>query len=240
MRMASLSTTPEYAAARTMPIRVAIVEDDREIREGLTWLFRNSPGFDCAQAFGSAEEALDALPALKPEVVLMDIHLPGISGIECVNRLKPKCPGTQFCMLTVFEDDDAIFRSLAAGAIGYILKKTPPTAILQAVQDLSSGGSPISAQIARRVVSAFTDPKLSRQKGASNRPVIASDNPEGLLCEREREILDLLALGHRYKEIADALGISIHTVRTFIRRMYEKLHVHSRTEALIRMHKAPR
>jgi DNA-binding NarL/FixJ family response regulator len=217
-----------------MPIRVAIVEDSQEVREGLVWLFRNSPGFDCAGAYDTGEEALQKLPKLKPDVVLMDIGLPGISGIGCIARLRKLCPNTQVSVLSVFEDEDRILRSLTAGATGYVLKKTPPAAILEAVQDLHSGGSPMSSQIARKVLNAF----FRRDGKRKPVPVLDDKPPRGesleQLCPREQQILELLAKGYRYKEVADELSITIHTVRTFIRRMYEKLHVHSRTEALLK------
>ncbi len=148
-----------------MPIRVAIVEDSLEVREGLIWLFRNSPGFECAGAYDTGEEALQKIPKLKPDVVLMDIELPGISGIDCIARLRKLCPNTQISMLSVFEDEDRIFRSLTAGATGYLLKKTPPAAILEAVQDLHAGGSPMSSQIARKLLKAFLEPRGKQQAG---------------------------------------------------------------------------
>jgi DNA-binding NarL/FixJ family response regulator len=217
-----------------MPIRVAIVEDSPEVREGLIWLFRNSPGFECAGAYHTGEEALQKLPKLKPDVVLMDIGLPGISGIDCIARLRKLCPNTQISMLSVFEDEDRIFRSLTAGATGYLLKKTPPTAILEAVQDLHAGGSPMSSQIARKVLTAFLESPGDRKPAISLAATVSQEESLGQLSARERQILRLLAKGHRYKEVADELNITIHTVRTFIRRMYEKLHVHSRTEALLK------
>lgn len=218
-----------------MSIRVAIVEDDPEVRDGLAWLFRSSPGFECVAVCRSGEEALRTLPRLGPDVVLLDIHLPGKSGIDCLPLLKTHCPATQVTMLTVFEDDDLIFRSLEAGATGYLLKKTPPAGILDAVRDLHAGGSPMSSQIARKVVNALANRGIPRASDAPKLPPPPPDEAADVLCRREREILDLLARGHRYKEIADELSITIHTVRTFIRRMYEKLHVHSRTEALIKV-----
>jgi DNA-binding NarL/FixJ family response regulator len=214
-----------------MPIKVAIVEDDAVIREGLVFLFRSSPRFECLVPCQSAEAALAALPPLDPDVLLLDIHLPGISGIEFLPRFKALSPATQICMLTVFEDADAVFGALRAGATGYLLKATPPAAVLEAVQDLHAGGSPMSGQIARKLVTEF-----ARQPSTFHtppQPAHQASSPE--LCKREREILDLLAKGHRYKEIADELGISIHTVRSFIRSMYEKLQVHSRTEALLKV-----
>jgi DNA-binding NarL/FixJ family response regulator len=219
-----------------MPIRVAIVEDSQEVREGLAWLFRNSTEFACVGAYDTGEEALQKIPRLKPDVVLMDIGLPGISGIDCISRLRKLCPNTQVAMLSVFEDEDRIFRSLTAGATGYLLKKTPPAGILEAVQELHAGGSPMSSQIARKVLNAF----LGRGGKPKPPPSLAKQTPQAesldQLCSREQQILELLAKGYRYKEIADQLSITIHTVRTFIRRMYEKLHVHSRTEALLKAH----
>lgn len=209
-----------------MPIKVAIVEDDVVIREGLAFLFRTSPRFECLAPCRSAEAALAALPPLDPDVLLLDIQLPGMSGIEFLPRFKALSPATQICMLTVFEDAEAVFGALRAGATGYLLKATPPAEVLEAVQDLHGGGSPMSGQIARKLVTAFADQSVTKQ---------SREETLGRLCNREQQILDLLAKGHRYKEIADELRISIHTVRSFIRSMYEKLQVHSRTEALIKL-----
>lgn len=199
-------------------IAVAIVEDIKEIREGLKILINLSDGFSCEDVYSTAEQALELLPTARPDVVLMDINLPGINGIECVKQLKPVCPDTQFIMSTVYEDDENIYESLKAGATGYLLKKTVPARILEAISEVYEGGSPMSTQIARRVINAF-------QKEDS---IDAS----GLLTAREKEILKNLAEGLRYKEIAGKLKISIETVRTHARRIYEKLHVQSRTEAL--------
>jgi DNA-binding NarL/FixJ family response regulator len=216
-----------------MPIRVATVEDDPEVREGLTWLFRSTPEFECVAACASGEDALHTLPIAKPDVIFLDINLPGKSGLECIPVLKRQCPKVQISMLTVFEDDESIFQALRAGASGYLLKKTPPAGILDAARDLHAGGSPISSQIARKLVEVFN---ANRNASLAARPrttvATAPEEAETHLCARERQILDLLARGHRYKEIADELNITIHTVRTFIRRMYEKLHVQSRTEAV--------
>ena len=199
-------------------VHVAIVEDVRDIREGLTMLIDASPAFCCSHAFATAEEAIGALPSVQPDVVLMDIQLPGLNGIEAVQKLKPLCPDTQFIMSTVYEDDEKIFQSLAAGANGYLLKKTPPEKILEAITEVYNGGSPMNGQIARRVISFF-------QQTHS-----IADN--GLLTEREKEILQELAKGYRYKEIAHLFKISIETVRSHARKIYEKLQVRSRTEAL--------
>ena len=211
------------------PIKVAIVEDDEEVLEGLAFLLRQSPEFRCVGACATAEDALKTLPRVCPDVILLDIHLPGASGIECLPRLKSACPEVQVCMLTVFDDADRVFTALKAGATGYLVKKAAPAQVLEAIKDLHQGGSPMSSQIARKVVTTLAS------AGPGGVPVAAPASHPADLCTRERQILALLAKGHRYKEIADELGITIHTVRTFIRRMYEKLQVHSRTEALIKI-----
>lgn len=199
-------------------ITVAIVEDIKEIREGLQLLIDSNSGFECKHAFSSAEEALTQIPVLNPRVVLMDIHLPGMSGIECVKQLKPLCKECLFIMSTVYEDDDNIFESLKAGATGYLLKKTSPDKILEAITEVVNGGSPMNGQIARRVIASF-------QKQDS---IEASE----ILTNKEKEILKALAKGLRYKEIAAEMNISMETVRSHARNIYEKLQVQSRTEAL--------
>jgi DNA-binding NarL/FixJ family response regulator len=200
-----------------MSIRVAIVEDTKDIREGLALLIEASEGFECVDCCLDGETALKQLPESKPDVVLMDINMPGISGVETVAKLKAILPATQFLMCTVYEEDEHIFNSLKAGASGYILKKTAPPKLLEAIAEIYNGGSPMSGSIARKVIASF-------------RPVPAG-NDNGL-SSREQEILEALAKGYRYKEIADKLFISIDTVRSHIRKIYEKLQVHSRTEAL--------
>jgi len=204
-----------------MPIKVVIVEDNDEIREGLSVLIDESEGFHCAATYSSAEEALQFLPAHKPDVVLMDIKLTGMSGIDCIKRLKEKLPNLQIMMLTVYEDDDKIFNSLVAGATGYILKKTPPAALLEAIRTLYDGGSPMSDLIARKVVQSF------QQMGTSSKE---TEN----LSQREQEILSYLAKGFHDKEIAEKFFISVETVRTHLRNVYKKLHVRSRTEAVLK------
>jgi DNA-binding NarL/FixJ family response regulator len=199
-------------------IAVAIVEDIREIREGLRLLIDNSNDFSCKEVYASAEEALESIPLSQPDVVLMDIHLPGITGIECIRQIKHECPTTQFIMSTIYEDDDNIFESLKAGASGYLLKKTEPVKILEAIREVYNGGSPMSTQIARKVIASFQ---------ASN-----GIDETGILTPKEKEILKALSKGLRYKEIAFEMHISIETVRSHVRRIYEKLHVQSRTEAL--------
>lgn len=199
-------------------IHVAIVEDIKEIREGLQLLIDSSDGFSCRYTFSSAEEAIKELPDTIPDVVLMDIHLPGITGIEAVKFLKPKLPAVQFIMSTVYDDDENIFQSLQAGACGYILKKTAPQTILNAITEVHQGGSPMTPAIARKVIASF-------QKKSS------IDEAEELTA-KEKEVLKALAKGLRYKEVAAQFNVSIETIRSHARNIYEKLHVQSRTEAL--------
>lgn len=203
-----------------MPIKVAIVEDDCRLREGLEMLIQGTIDFRCIATFPDAETALKDLPKEWPDVLLMDINLPKMSGIQCVGKLKVMRPGIQVIMLTVYADDEKIFQSLQAGATGYMLKKTPPVKILEALQDVHQGGSPMSNEIARKVVGVFQ--KNSSQDETAN------------LSRREHEILTYLAKGYHYKEIADQLSISVLTVGTHIRNIYEKLHVRSRTEAVLK------
>ena len=203
------------------PIRIAVVEDDKTVREGLQMLLNGSPGFTCVAAYGNGEDAVAGLPEVNPDVVLMDINLPGISGIECILALKEQKVPMQFIMLTVFEDADDIFHSLSAGATGYLLKQTPPAKLLEAIQDVYRGGSPMSGEIARKVVQSFQHPV----------PNYASANS---LTKREDEILSYLVKGYFYKEIAGLLFISVETVRTHIRNIYEKLQVRTRSEAILK------
>ncbi|MDE3100200.1 MAG: response regulator transcription factor [Verrucomicrobiota bacterium] len=201
-----------------MPISVSIVEDNEKLRGTLARVLNRADGFHCISQHGTAEEALKELPGLKPEVVLMDINLPGINGVECVRRLKPLLPQSQVMMLTVYEDTENIFNALAAGASGYMLKRTPGKELLEAIREVHRGGSPMTMHIARKVVQSF-------QKSAPAR------TSEGL-SDREQQVLDLLSEGLMYKEIADKLEISYETVHTYIRRIYEKLQVRTRTEAV--------
>lgn len=200
-------------------IKVVIIEDDKEMREGLEAIVRFHPGLECLASFPSAEEALANISSNIPDIFLMDIHLPGISGIECVKQLKPLLPQTQFMMCTVYEDTDTVYDSLCAGATGYLLKNSPPGKITDAILDLYHGGSPMSSTIARKVIHAF-------------QPVPQLNTEVDTLTKREHELLELLAKGYRYKEIAEKLFISFETVRTHIHNIYEKLHVQSRTEAV--------
>jgi DNA-binding NarL/FixJ family response regulator len=202
-------------------INVAIVEDEDNVRKGLAALINGSEGFRCVLTYSSAEKALPELLKNSPNVVLMDLNLPGMSGIECIRRLKARQPALPIMVLTVYEDDDKIFESLRAGASGYLLKKTPPARLLEAILDLQNGGSPMSSSIARKVVQTL------QAMGPSSKE---AEN----LSKREHEILAYLAKGYRYKEIADALFISIETVRTHLHNIYEKLHVRSRSEAVLK------
>jgi DNA-binding NarL/FixJ family response regulator len=202
-----------------MAVAVSIVEDDPQARKILAGWIGSASGFRLVGDWGDAETALKLLPARKPDVVLMDINLPGMSGVEAVRRLKPVLPGTQFVMLTVYEDADHIYNALSAGATGYLLKQTPREELFEALRDVQRGGSPMTSNIARKVVQAF-----------KQTPVPFSPAQE--LSPREQEVLELLARGYLYKEIADRLNISVPTVDTYIRRMYEKLHVRSRAQAV--------
>ena len=210
--------TAEGAAA---PIKVAIVEDDAEIREMLSRVIRRAAQFDLVGGFPDAEEALAALPKLAPNVVVMDLQLPGMSGIDCIRVLKQKMPGIQVLVFTVFSDSDQVFRALEAGASGYLLKRTARREVVEAIEQVWGGGAPMSGEIARKVVESF-------------RRVQPSMGPSRQLTPREEEVLSLLAKGYVTKEVADALSLSSDTVRFHLKHVYEKLHVHSRTEALIK------
>lgn len=202
-------------------ISVCIVEDNNDIRQALEQIISMSSGYTLLGSFPSAEAALIGLPGLKPGVVLMDINLGGMSGIECVKRLKPEHPEILFMMCTVYEEDEKIFEALAAGANGYILKKTAPSKLLEAIRELADGGAPMSSQIARKVVAAF--------QGKNN---TSADTQLDTLSNRELEILELLAKGMLYKEISARLGIAQETVRKHVYHIYEKLHVNNRVEAV--------
>jgi DNA-binding NarL/FixJ family response regulator len=202
-----------------MSIAVSIVEDDTEVRGSLAKLINSSPGYRCVSQHASAEDALQEIPRVKPDVALMDINLTGMNGVECVRQLKPALPGTQIIMLTVYQNTEHIFNALAAGATGYLLKQTPPAELLAAIREVHGGGSPMSSHIARKIVQSF------QQSAASARETES-------LSPRETQVLDHLAKGYLYKEIADMMGVTYATVHTHIRHIYEKLHVRSRTEAV--------
>jgi len=200
-------------------IKVAIVEDIDDIRKGLAMIINSSDDIECKHTFSNAEKAFEVLSVQPVDVVLVDINLPGgMNGIELVHRLKPIHPDMQFMMCTVYEDSELVFKALKVGATGYILKNTQPAKMLEAIREIHSGGSPMSAQIARTVILTFHKP--------------AVNDATHLLTKREQELLELLAQGFRYKEIADKLSLSIDTIRTHIRNIYRKLEVQSRAEAL--------
>jgi DNA-binding NarL/FixJ family response regulator len=202
-------------------IDVAIVEDDVPAREIIAGWIRDAEGFKLVGEYTDAETAITDLPQRKPSVVLFDIHLPGMNGIECVRKLKPRLPETQFLMVTVYEDANHIFDALAVGASGYLLKQTRRNELLAALREVHAGGSPMSSQIARKVVQSFRRTETG-----------GTDGEAAELSQREREVLELLARGYLYKEIAEQLKISVQTVNTYIRRVYEKLHVRSRAQAV--------
>jgi DNA-binding NarL/FixJ family response regulator len=201
-----------------MPIRVSIVEDLAEIREGLADLVRSDRELLMVGSFDDAESAVDKLPDLQADIVVMDINLPGMSGIDCIKTIKEKCPGTQFMMFTVYENDDKVLQAMQAGATGYLLKRTKPEQILESIKELNQGGSPMSSNIARKLLNIFLQEKKVAKKE--------------VLSDRENEVLQLLADGLLYKEIADRLYIGHGTVRQHLHNIYEKLHVHNRTEAV--------
>jgi DNA-binding NarL/FixJ family response regulator len=200
-------------------ITVSIVDDEKELRQSMEAFINGTPGFRCVSAYHSGEAALKHLPQDLPDVVLMDIHLTGMSGIECVRRLKAMVPAMQIMMLTVYEDTDQIFQALSAGASGYMLKRLTPVKLLEVIREVHEGGSPMSGPIARKVVASF------QRAGWT-------DDNQTLLSSREQMVLDCLTKGLTYKQTADQLNIKIPTVRSYLRRIYEKLHVQSRTEAV--------
>ena len=205
-----------------MSIAISIVEDQRDMRESLVEWLGNAPGLRCVGSHASAEEALRDIPLENPDVVLMDINLTGMNGIQCVSRLKERLPKTQVLMLTTYEEGDMIFDSLRAGANGYLLKNMPRAELVSAVEQVHAGGAPMSLQIARKVINHFHRPKKSSSELEQ-------------LTARELEILKQLAKGYMYKEIAENLSISMSTVRTHVSAVYEKLHVQSRTEAAMKL-----
>jgi DNA-binding NarL/FixJ family response regulator len=208
-------------------IQVALVEDDPNLRANLAAMLNSAAGFQCQAAYPDAPAALRGIPANRPDVVLMDINLPGMLGTECVRRLKDLTPHLPVLMLTVYEDSEQIFKSLMSGATGYLLKRTPKDKLLEAIREVDAGGAPMSRQIARRVVQFFQ--KVNEQPGDVQQPALVVS-----LTDREKEVLAALAKGYAYKEIAGQLNISFETVRTHLRTIYEKLHVHSRTEAVLK------
>jgi len=212
---------PSRTIPDKMPITVCIVDDSLEVRESIAEYINRTTDFECVGAFETGEEALEEVPKLNPNVVLMDINLPGMSGSQCVRKLKDKMPQLQAMMLTVYENSERIFEALSSGASGYLLKSTQPEELLEAIKDMKNGGSPMSSHIARKVVQAF-------HPAAHSKPLIEQLSP------REQQVLQLLSEGFPYKQIAAKLELSISSIRTYIRSMYNKLHVNSRTEAVVK------
>ncbi len=208
-------------------IRVGIVEDSAGVRRTLQAMLDDTPGFTCICACGSGEEALKVIPRDPPDVVLMDLHLPNLSGIETTERLKQVLPRLNIIMITVYADTESVFKALRAGAIGYLLKRSSPEEILNAITDVSKGGAPMTSEIARKVVAAFQE------------PTAAKTEEEGI-SRREREILEALCQGDSNQNIAAKLSLSIETVRWHLKKIYEKLHVSSRTEAMAKFMSQPR
>jgi len=209
------------------PIRVALVEDQGGLRESLKNTLTDVPGITFLTACANAEQALEELPALQPHVVLMDINLPGMSGVECVRHLVERVPGVLVVMLTVYDNTEAIFNSLKSGACGYLHKPVRGRELIAAIREVAAGGSPMSARIARMVVQTFSHPK----------PRPAPAQAEASLTDREQAVLDLVLEGFLYKQIADQLDLSVYTVNFHIRNIYRKLQVHSRSEALAKLRK---
>jgi DNA-binding NarL/FixJ family response regulator len=204
-----------------MPIKICIVEDNADMREGVAQLLNQAPGLRCLSTYASAEAAVRDLPSQKPDVALVDINLPGMNGIECVAKLKAQLPLLQVLMLTRYEQSDVIFDSIRAGASGYLLKHIPAEELILAVEQVHSGGAPMTMQIARKVINHFQQ-------------ITKASSDVEKLTPREQEVLTLLSKGYLYKEIASNLGISINTLRNHLRTIYDKLHVHSRTEATVK------
>lgn len=203
-------------------VKIAIVEDDKTVRDGLQMLVDGSQGFSVVGTYSNGEDAIEKLPQKNPDVVLMDINLPGINGIEVISTIRDAKHSMLFIMLTVFEDTEAIFTSLSAGASGYLLKNTSPSKLIESIREVYTGGSPMSSEIARKVVESFKE-----------LPPEPSEDSFGL-TKREEEVLSYLSKGFLYKEIAGLMFISIDTVRSHIRHIYDKLHVKSRTEAILK------
>jgi DNA-binding NarL/FixJ family response regulator len=216
---ASLGTVSAVSAP-SKPIEVALVEDREDLRAQLAHTIGRDPSLRLMRAYPNAESALADLPARRPDVVLMDINLPGLDGVECVRQLKVKMPEVQFVMLTIYEDGSRLFQSLMAGASGYLLKRISPEKLLEAIHEVHGGGVPMTAEMARRVIQHFQGPQPAQQLPG--------------LTPREREVLQQLAKGFRYKEIEDNLQMSTGTLRTYVASIYKKLHVHSRTEAVVK------
>lgn len=215
-----------------MAIDVIVVEDDSRLRSGLVEIINSDAGCVCVGAFGSGEEALEKAPPLSPQVAIMDINLPGMDGIACVRQLSERLPLLQIVMLTVYQDTDNLFRALAAGAHGYLVKPARARDLLAAIRDIHRGGAPMTSALARKVVDAFRKQPPPAPTSAGG--VIGGSEPSDELAPREKEVLDLLAQGFSYKEIADKLNVAFATVHTYVLRIYKKLHVRSKNAAVAR------
>jgi DNA-binding NarL/FixJ family response regulator len=223
--LGAVVATPQAILLAEVMINVSIVEDDAKLRGTLERYLSAQPGFQCASVYPNAEAALAGLPKVNPHVVLMDINLPGINGIECVSKLRQKMPGLKIIMLTVFEEGEQVFNALSAGAFGYLVKSSRPAKILEAIREVHAGGSPMSGNIARKVVQTLHAQAVAQAKSRAETETLSA---------REVEVLQALSKGYTYKQIASDLGISLGTVRTYIQRIYEKLHVHSHAEAVMK------
>ena len=215
-------------------IRVAVVEDDARLRQTFVDVLESSTEFRCVGAFATGAEAVDGIPRLMPDVVIMDVNLPDTTGVECVKLLAPQLPATQILMVTVYQDPDTTFQALAAGAHGYLVKPVLPERLLEAIREIRAGGVPMSRTIARKVIETFRSREAAEAAvtSAAQSPVASPDDES--LTPREQQVLELLVEGFSYKEIAQRLGISTSTVGTYVQRIYEKLHVSSRREIMAR------
>ena len=216
-----------------MAIHVIVVEDDSRLRSGLMEIINSDPDCACVGAFGSGEEALEKAPPLKPQVAIMDINLPGMDGIECVRQLSERLPKLQIVMLTVYQDTNNLFRARAAGAHGYLVKPSRARDLLSAIRDIHQGGAPMTSALARKVVDAFRK-QTTPSPAAAVISTAAESAENDELAPREKEVLDLLAQGFSYKEIADKLNVAFATVHTYVLRIYKKLHVRSKNAAVAR------
>ena len=215
-------------------IRVAVVEDDARLRQTFVDVLESSAEFRCVGAFATGAEAVDGIPKLVPDVVIMDVNLPDTTGVECVKTLAPKLPGTQILMVTVYQDPDTTFQALAAGAHGYLVKPVLPERLLEAIREIRAGGVPMSRTIARKVIETFRSREAAEAAGTSAARSSAASLDDESLTPREQQVLELLVEGFSYKEISQRLGISTSTVGTYVQRIYEKLHVSSRREIMAR------
>ena len=215
-------------------IQVAVVEDDARLRRTFVDVLESSTEFRCVGAFATGAEALEGIPKLAPDVVIMDVNLPDTTGVECVKTLAPKLPGTQILMVTVYQDPDTTFQALAAGAHGYLVKPVLPERLLEAIREIRAGGVPMSRTIARKVIETFRSREAVLPPDSTAAASAAVSTDDESLTPREQQVLELLVEGFSYKETSQRLGISISTVGTYVQRIYEKLHVSSRREIMAR------